>query len=138
MEICIDATNLILGRLVSFASKRAMRGDTIKIFNCENTIMTGSREDVFTKYKARRKRGLPTKGPYFPTTSDRILRRTVRGMLPYKRPKGRDAFARVMCYIGVPEEFSKKKLTTVKEADMSKISTTKYVTIGELSKQLRG
>jgi large subunit ribosomal protein L13 len=138
MELNIDATNLILGRLCSYAAKRSLLGDTVKIFNCENALMTGSKANIHDKYKARRKRGLPTKGPYFPTVSDRIVRRTVRGMLPYKKPKGRDALKRIMCYLGVPDEFKKAKLSTVEGADVSKTQVVKYITIGSLSKLLRG
>ena len=40
----IDATNIILGRLASFAAKHALLGETIEIINCENAVITGNKK----------------------------------------------------------------------------------------------
>jgi large subunit ribosomal protein L13 len=138
MEIFIDATNLIIGRISTYAAKQALLGSTVKVFNCENAIITGSRESVLAHYKKLRERGTPENGPFFPSGADRIVRRTIRGMLSYKKPRGTAAFKRIMCYLGVPDEFKKRKLTTIKEANVSKLSSSKYVTLGNLTIQLRG
>lgn len=132
----IDATDLILGRMASVAAKKALLGEEIKIVNCEKAVITGSKKYLLEKYKSKRDKGVPLKGPYFPRMPDRIVRRTIRGMLPYKKPRGRDAFKRVMCYIGVPDEFSREKTITIKEANLSKLPTLKYLTIRQISKNL--
>jgi large subunit ribosomal protein L13 len=77
-------------------------------------------------------------GPYFPKRPDRILKRTVRGMLPYKRPRGREAMANLKIYVGIPIELKDAELTTVDGANMTRLSSNKYVTIGDVSRKLGG
>jgi large subunit ribosomal protein L13 len=132
----IDATNLILGRLASFAAKKALLGEDIKIVNCEKAIISGNKKYLLEKYKLKFDKGVPLKGPYFPRMPDRIVRRTVRGMLPYKKQRGRDAYKKIMCYMGIPEELSKENPVTLKEADASKLPTMKFITVGRISKHL--
>lgn len=132
----IDATNLILGRLATFAAKKALLGEKVDIINCEKAVITGDPETTYAKFKQRRDRGIPLKGPYYPRMPDRMVRRVVRGMLPYKKSKGSDAFKKVMCYIGVPEKLKDKKTETIKEADISRVPSLKYATVGKISKLL--
>lgn len=132
----IDATNLILGRMASIAAKKALLGEDIKIINCEKAIISGNKKYLLEKYKSKREMGVPLKGPYYPKMPDRIVRRAIRGMLPYKRPRGAVAYKKIMCYIGIPEKFANEKQVTLKEADASKLPTTKYLTIERISKHL--
>ncbi len=132
----IDATDLILGRMATIVAKKAMMGEKVDIVNCEKAVVTGNRKSVQDSYKQKQDRGIPLKGPYFPRMPDRIVRRTVRGMLPYKKHKGSEAFKRVMCYIGVPESFKDKKLETISEANASKLQNTRYVKLGDICKVL--
>ncbi len=134
--IVIDATNLILGRMASYVAKKALLGEEIAIVNCENSYITGDKKRVFESFKQKRERGVPLQGPYYPRMPDRIVRRAVRGMLPYKKAKGKEAFSRVMCYIGVPEELKEKKAETIKEASIGKVPNLKYVRLGEIARLL--
>ncbi|MEW6062789.1 MAG: 50S ribosomal protein L13 [Nanoarchaeota archaeon] len=133
----IDATNLILGRLASFAAKKALEGENIAIVNSEKAIISGKKEIVIKKYRERVKRGDPLKGPYFPTMPDRMLRRAIRGMLPFKNDRGRKAFKRVMCYLGVPDEYKNQKLETFNNISISRLKIPHFITLEDLSKQLR-
>ena len=128
----IDAENAILGRMCTVAAKRLLLGEKIDILNCEKAVVTGSRADVLAKFKAKKDKGIPLKGPYYPRMPDRIVRRTVRGMLPWKRARGKEAYKRVMCYIGVPDEFKGQKMEKITEADVSKMPSLKYVTISDI------
>ena len=56
-------------------------------------------------------------------------------MIPYKKSKGVLAFKRVMCYIGIPDQF-KDKLETIEKANVKKMSNVKYITVGEVCKGL--
>ncbi len=132
----IDATDAIIGRMAAYAAKKALNGEKIDIVNCENAVMTGNKEQILSKFKQRRERGVPLKGPYYPKLPDRIVRRTVRGMLPYDKDRGRKAFKRVMCYIGVPDNLKDKKLEKVKGADISKTPSLKYTYLKDISKFL--
>ena len=133
----IDATDLIMGRLAAFAAKKALLGDKIDILNCEKAVITGGRKSLFISYKQRTDLGRnPYKGPFFPRAADRLVRRAVRGMLPYKKEKGEKAYKSIMCYVGVPEKFKGQKLETVQIANVSKLKNYKYITVGELSRHL--
>lgn len=130
----IDGSNLILGRLATFVAKKALEGEPITILNCEKIIITGNKKLLIQRYKERVDRGHPYHGPFFPKMSDRIVRRTIRGMLPYKQERGERAFKKVKCFIGVPENFKTQKLETISSADASKLQTLNFITINDLSK----
>jgi len=133
----IDATNLIMGRLAAFTAKKALLGEKVDIVNCEKAVVSGNRRRIFSDYKQRVDLGRnPYKGPFFPRASDRLVRRAIRGMLPYKQEKGRNAYKLVMCYVGIPSKFREQKLETIPGANVSKLPNYRYVSIGELSKQL--
>jgi large subunit ribosomal protein L13 len=138
MEIYIDASNLIVGRMVSYAAKKALLGNIVKILNCESAIITGNRKDILRKYSERRQKGTPTKGPFFPRMPDRFVRRVVRGMLPYKKPRGKEAFQRVMCYLGVPEQFKDKKMITLASAHVSKTKTLRFLSVKGICANMGG
>lgn len=134
----IDAEDLIVGRMVTVIVKRALLGEKIDIVNCEKAIVTGNKENVFEKYRLRTNLGGPFKGPFLSRMPDRFVRRIVRGMLPYKQEKGRTAFKRVMCYNSIPNEFKNMKMEKIKEADISRVKSLKYMTVGDICKSLRG
>jgi large subunit ribosomal protein L13 len=133
----IDAKGLIVGRLASKAAKLALLGEDIDIVNCDLAIVSGTKQNVFALYIQKRERGT-FKGPFLHRSPDRIVRRTIRGMLPYKQPKGREAFERIMCHVGIPAEFAGKKMETVKGAEVTKLPSNQHVTIREICRKLGG
>jgi|TARA_Y100000310_G_scaffold331024_1_gene403836 large subunit ribosomal protein L13 len=132
--IVIDATNQIVGRMASFVAKTALLGEKIVVVNCENAIISGNKSSIIAKYKMRREIGGPMTGPFFPRQPDRVVRRTIRGMLSYKQGRGRDAFKNIMCYLGVPEKYEKEKLITSNKTDVSKLPNYKYMILKDLCK----
>ena len=138
--LVVDAKNQVLGRLASFAAKRAIRGDTVIVLNAEKAVISGRRSNIVEEAKRRlRTRTLGTQihAPVHQRRPDLYLRRVVRGMLPWKKAKGRAAFHRVLVFIGVPEEYSSKNLVRVPGADASKLHSP-YVTLEELAKEIGG
>jgi large subunit ribosomal protein L13 len=137
-EINIDATNAIAGRLASYVAKQALLGNSVNILNCEKAVISGNSSAVREKYYHRMfKTGGPFKGPFISRMPDRFMRRIIRGMLEYKEGRGRDAFDRIMCYIGVPAEFKDKKLVKVAK-EVKDLPKLKYQTVGELCVSLGG
>ncbi len=132
----IDANDLILGRIATISAKKALTGEKVDIVNCERAVITGNKKDVLGKVKERSKRGIPSKGPYYPKRPDLFVKRSIRGMIPYKKDKGREAFRRIKCYVGVPEKFRNEKIETIKEAKFSKIPVLKYMRIKEICKEM--
>lgn len=134
----IDATDLIVGRIATVAAKKALQGEKVQIVNSGKAVITGDKKRILAKYKRTRERGAPLVGPFFPRQSDRFVKRTIRGMLPYKQPKGRDAFKRVLCYKGVPKELQQKETQTIKEANVDKLSNTKFIRVEDVCTFLGG
>ena len=130
----IDATGLILGRMCTHVAKRLLNGEDIVVVNAEGAIVTGKRALVYKEYFDRRSKGKIRKGPYYPRTPDQILKRTVRGMVPYQKPHGREAMKHLMVYIGVPKEMAKEKFETI--ADASSEDVVEFVTLEDLSRTL--
>lgn len=131
----IDASNLIMGRLASVVAKRLLNGEEIIIVNGEKCVVTGSKRFLTSLYVNKINIGSPEKGPYYPKRPDRILRRTVRGMLPYKKAQGKEAYKRLKVYIGVPENIS-DNFETMPAISSSNLSTIKYIHLDEISKKL--
>ncbi len=127
-----DAENQILGRLASVIAKQLLKGEKIFVVNSEKAVLAGRKKFKVELYLTRRRRGDPFHGPFFPREPDKIFRRTVRGMLPWHKPKGRKAYKNLKVFIGLPEEFKNKKLEKVKNANVSKIKTN-YITLEKLS-----
>jgi large subunit ribosomal protein L13 len=133
----IDGGGLILGRLASTVAKRLLtdKDREIVIVNAERVVISGSKEKLFKEYKRRRDRGSPEKGPYYPRMPDRIVKRTIRGMLPYKQAKGREAFSRLKVYLSIPDEYKMVEREKVENAEAERLSRT-FVTVGEVSEKL--
>lgn len=110
-EIIIDATNATLGRLASYAAKQALQGKKVIILNSEKAIITGRKKFIIKKYQTRRRRGgTAMKGPLISKLPEKIVKRTIRGMLNYKEGRGREAFKRILCFKGIPEKYKDKKM----------------------------
>ncbi|HIG98263.1 TPA: 50S ribosomal protein L13 [Candidatus Woesearchaeota archaeon] len=132
----IDATNLVLGRMATIAAKHALNGESVTIINCEKAVVTGSKESTMGNYSQKFELGQVNQGPYFPRRPDMLVRRAVRGMLPRKKPRGRAALGRVMCFIGTPEQENKEEATSLPEVGVQRIKRAQYITVNELCRHL--
>ena len=132
----IDATNLIVGRLGSFAAKKALLGERTDIINCEKAVISGTKEEVFAKYKQKRDRGVPKKGPFIPRMPDKFVKRIIRGMLPMDKARGKEAYKKIICHIGVPDKFKDKAAETITKANADKLLTLKKVKVGDICRFL--
>ena len=134
----INAENKILGRLCTIAAKKILEGEIVDIVNCEKAVIVGKKEETLRKYKQRVDRGTPRKGPFFPKVADRLVRRTVRGMLPWDRPRGKEAFKRVMCYVDIPDKFKNKKIENFDRIDVLNTKNINFISIKDICKYLKG
>jgi large subunit ribosomal protein L13 len=132
----IDANGLILGRLASIVAHRLLLGEQINIINAEKAIVSGSPETTVSKYKTMRRKGSKERGPYYPKRADMILRRTIRGMLPYKKAFGKAAFSRLRVYIGTPKELIDVEAEMLNGAHKSRLSTIKVTDLQKVSQRL--
>jgi large subunit ribosomal protein L13 len=130
MVTIINGDGLLLGRLASIVAQRALAGEEIAILNAEKAIISGSRARVLSNYHHKRSRGSTGWGPFFPRRPDHLMKRTIRGMLPYKRSRGVDAMKRIKCYVGIPLEFVGKEMELPEEAHMNRLNNPQFVTLG--------
>ena len=133
MTTIIDADGALLGRLSAITAKRLINGEEIAVINSEKAIISGKKFTIKQRYKQKIEVGTYRKGPFFPRMPDRIVKRTIRGMIPYQTPHGRTAFKKLKCYIGIPKEFEGKKFENIKEAEKQPVD---FITIEELSRFL--
>lgn len=130
----IDATNLLLGRMAAVVAKKALLGEKVDIINCEKAIMSGDKAAIILKYKQRQAKGNTFKGPFYPRKPNMFVRRTIRGMLSYKRERGKKAYERIKCYISVPDDFKDKKAETIENANIKKLPSLKYIEVSQICK----
>ena len=127
-KIIIDGSNATLGRLASYAAKQALMGKEIVIINANDVVIIGNRNNILEKYVIIvKKGGSSLKGPKISRTPERLLKRTIRGMLPHKKGRGEDAVDKIKCYNETPEEFKNSKKIIA-----GKIKTGKFMKLSEL------
>ena len=134
----IDGEGLIMGRLASTVSKMLLNGEKIVILNAEKILISGTKEWAYARYKQRVDRASISNprrmGPKYPRRPDDIFRRTVRGMLPYRKASGREAFKGLKVFVGVPQEFEGAEVFKLEEAVPKNIK--KSIELGTVSKLL--
>lgn len=114
--VILDASNAFLGRLCSYAAKQALLGKQVIVVNCEAAVISGTPRSIIAGYKQKRARGgTAQRGPYFPRSPERIVKRTIRGMVPHHQERGLTAIRRVRCYNDVPVEYKDKPLMKMGE-----------------------
>lgn len=135
----VDAEGQILGRMASLVAKRLLMGERIVIVNAEKAVISGNRHSILREYKeyvlSKKTWKMPEKGPKKYRRPDIIVKRVIRGMLPYKQWKGRRAYKNLRVYIGIPEEYVDKPKVKFPQADVSRLAR-KYITVGELVKEV--
>jgi large subunit ribosomal protein L13 len=134
MTTVIDADGNVLGRLCTSVAKKILSGEEVVVVNAEKAIVTGNRDDILAQYKQKKDRGKVIHGPFYPRRADLILKRTVRGMLPWDKPKGRDAYRLLKVYVGVPKEL--EAVEKLKLMGATNLSRDRYVTLSEVSEHL--
>jgi len=134
IKMIIDAKDTILGRLSSYVAKQALLGNKVDVINCEECVVSGRKHQIMDKYIRRLHRKAPGKGPYFYKKPDLFIKRAIRGMLPFKRARGRTAFKNIKCYIGVPENLKNEKLLTIKGANIEKLQSADYLKVKDICK----
>jgi large subunit ribosomal protein L13 len=141
-----DADGLVLGRLAStvadmlLKAARSDRDDKVVIINSEKAIVSGSSTSVLQNYHDKYALNHARKGPFYPRMPDMILKRTVRGMLPYQRKSsGRRALRNLRVEIGCPHHLASGMPEGHVEGDDSKIRKSlpeSYVRLGDISASL--
>ncbi len=105
--IVIDGTNVIFGRMATFVAKKALSGEEIRVINAEKIVLTGNPSVIVERYLQRRRAkhtGNPELSPKWPRVPHMLIKRMIRGMLPWKTARGKSAYKRIIVYSGNPKE----------------------------------
>jgi large subunit ribosomal protein L13 len=134
MKVYFDADGAVLGRIGSLACKDLLKGKEVAIINSEKVIISGSEVDIMgTLSNWREKGGIGLKGPRVLRSPDRLLKRMIRGMLPWDRPKGRAAYRRFRCYIG-QGPLSEAEVKLAKKVEVKR--PIKFVKLGDIAHRI--
>ena len=139
--IVVDGTNLIAGRVCSNVAKLLRKGNRVSIVNCEKIMISGKKSSIIGEYEDFLKISSikhPRHGPFHPRRPDTIIKRMIRGMLPYEdKPSGKTDLARLRTYIGVPKEVKGFEKIQFDNSKITRVSS-KYTTMAELSRYIGG
>lgn len=128
----IDATDLVLGRMANQVAKRLIKGEEIHIVNAEKAIVSGTtRAAIKNRYMERYHMGTSRKGPFMGRMPHDLVKRTIRGMIPYQTPKGREAYKRLKTHIGVPAELAGQQTESLEGA--MRVPRGIIMTIGDIA-----
>merc|ERR1712243_32244 len=86
--IIIDAREHLMGRLAAIVAKAALNGHKVRVVRCEQMNISGTffrNKLKFLRFLNKRCNVNPQRGPFHHRAPSKIFKRSVRGMLPYKR-----------------------------------------------------
>lgn len=137
-KVIIDGKGLILGRASSRIAKMLLNGTNVIVLNASELYISGHKKSMLGKYKQRfdlQDKANPEHSPYWSHRPDFFVKRVIRGMLPYKRPKGKEAYKRLFVYSNFPEEFKSEKLFNL-GAKSSNETFERAISVKELTERL--
>lgn len=134
--IIIDASNQRLGRMASHVAKILLLGKKVIIVNADRAVISGDKRRIIERFKEMYEkttlRNPMRLGHRNPRRPEMIVRKAIRGMLPRKKHKGRQALRRLRVYSGIPPEIKGKDFIRFDDADVKYLGR-KYVYIGDIA-----
>jgi large subunit ribosomal protein L13 len=131
----VNAEGLIVGRMCSKVAKRLLNGEEVIILNAEKAVFSGKKKSKVAEAKEFLEVGAPERGPFHYRRPDKYLRKTVRGMLPFKQPKGKSAYKRLKVFMGIPKELKDRQMTTFTEASSANLKGPHF-TLAEMAREI--
>ena len=112
--VIIDAQGAVVGRLGARVAKLLLSGQPVEIVNADKAVMLGLLSSAREKYLSRRRqqnKRTPEDSPKWPRAPHLLLRRMIRGMLPFgSSRRGRDAYHRLKVAAGAYEGEKAQKI----------------------------
>ncbi|MCL2477409.1 50S ribosomal protein L13 [Candidatus Bathycorpusculum sp.] len=131
----VNAEGQIVGRMGSKVAKLLINGEEVIILNAEKAIFSGKKKSKVAEGHLFLEVGAPARGPFHYRRPDRYLRKTLRGMLPFKQPKGQSAYKRLKVFMGVPAEYKDKQMVSFVDAQSSDLKGPRF-TLGEFASEI--
>ncbi|MDY6789564.1 MAG: uL13 family ribosomal protein [Candidatus Nanohaloarchaea archaeon] len=137
MTVKIDAKDHVLGRLATGLVKRLKEdNEEIEVYNAGDAIIKGDPEQITSKYRNRYKSGIRDHGTYTPKSAKKLLRKSVKGMLPDNKT-GREMLGRLKVYDGGPVE-EDSELEIFENAREEVLKGSNFLRVEELAENLKG
>merc|ERR1712001_311838 len=136
--VVIDGRGHLMGRLASIVAKFILNGNKVVIVRCEGINMSGNfyrNKLKYLKFLRLRCNVKPLRGPFHFRAPSKIFWRTVRGMVPHKSERGKEALKRLQTFEGIPPPYDKKKRMVIPSAlrVLRLKPGRKYCSLGRLS-----
>ena len=131
----VNAEGLIVGRMCSKVAKLLLNGEEVIILNAEKAVFSGKKKSKVLEAHIFLEVGAPERGPFHYRRPDRFLKKALRGMVPYKLPKGKAAYKRLKVFMGIPIEYKDQTMITFDEAQSTDLKGPHF-TLGELAKEI--
>lgn len=133
--LVIDGTNKVFGRVATQIAKKVLLGEEVHLINAEKLVIKGNPSQIEERYLTKRgirHKGTPERSPSWPKIPHLLVKRMIRGMLPRKTMRGRDALRRLRIYSGNP-----KKLEENMKAEGALFDgMSKHITIHDLCRRI--
>jgi len=130
----INAKGLIMGRLASSITKDLLAGESIVVVNVSDAVISGTlAQEVrrLNSLKHQKSKRNPENSPKYPRVPHLMFKRIVRGMLPKKNSRGRDALHRLRAYPGIPAGVDASQAVTMESISKKPVRAT---TLGAVCK----
>jgi len=117
--VVIDGRGHLMGRLASIVAKNILNGNKVVVVRCEGINQSGNfyrNKLKVLKFLRLRCNVKPSRGPFHFRAPSKMFWRTVRGMVPHKTERGKDAMKRLQTFEGVPPPYDKKKRMVIPSA----------------------
>merc|ERR1712174_105003 len=96
--VVIDGRGHLMGRLASIVAKNILNGNKVVIVRCEGINLSGNfyrNKLKVLKFLRLRCNVKPARGPFHFRAPSKMFWRTVRGMVPHKTERGKEAMNRL-------------------------------------------
>merc|ERR1712241_1016394 len=127
--VVIDGRGHLMGRLASIVAKNILNGNKVVIVRCEGINLSGNfyrNKLKVLKFLRLRCNVKPARGPFHFRAPSKMFWRTVRGMVPHKTERGKEAMRKVKA-----EDFHNRNVTKAKavaDAEKAVAAQTKPIT----------
>jgi len=136
--VIVNADNQVVGRLSSMVAKMLLDGKKVVIVNAGGAVISGTKTATLREIREFdnvRSAVNPKNTPRHFSRPDMMMKRTIRGMLPRRKPKGREALKRLRICLGMPTAVEGEPL--VLEGTSATKLSHKYVKLQEISDRIR-
>ncbi len=105
--------------MAATVAKTILQGHSVIVVRCEALNISGSfyrNKLKYLEFLRKRCNINPARGPFHFRAPCKIFTRIVRGMVPHKTERGKQALVRLRAFEGIPTPYDKKKRVVVPSA----------------------